>query len=248
MSVETVMDTTRLAAFVDGELSPEASAEVVMHLADHPQDQAYVDELMAANEALAQAFAAPLTDPVPDRITQTIMGKPPSAEIIPLRRRPSIWVGTALAASVALAVVAIPGLMAPTAGGDLLAIGSVAPGSDLAQTLDTLPSGTPADLGDAREVMVLATLPTEAGFCREVEVIDHSAAQIDLAIACRDAEGWAVQVTLSEPLSAAGTADGFVAASGAEVQGLEPFLERLGAGAALDPASEAAAIAKGWQP
>ncbi len=47
-----------LAAFVDGELSPEEAAEVVMHLADHPADQTYVDDLFAANAALAEAFSA----------------------------------------------------------------------------------------------------------------------------------------------------------------------------------------------
>jgi anti-sigma factor RsiW len=34
------MDRERLAAFVDGALAPEDAATVVMHLADHPQDQA----------------------------------------------------------------------------------------------------------------------------------------------------------------------------------------------------------------
>lgn len=249
MSVETGMDKTRLAAFADGELSPEQSAEVVMHLADHPQDQAYVDDLMAASEALAQAFAAPLTDPVPEGISQTIMGKPPTAQVIPLRRKSRLWVATALAASIALALVTVPDVFTPDAGGDLLAVGTVAPGSELARSLDSLSSGVPRDLGTDHEVMILATLPVEGGgFCREVEVIDHRSDEIDLAVACRDAGGWNVQVTLSEPLSATGTPDGFVTASGVEAQGLQPFLDRLGTGVALDPAREAEAIAKGWRP
>lgn len=248
MSVETGMDKTRLAAFADGELSPEDSAEVVMHLADHPQDQAFVDDLMAANEALAQAFSAPLTDPVPEGISQAIMGKPPTAQVIPLRRKSSVWVATALAASVALAVVTVPGVFAPETDGELLAVGTVPPGSELARTLDTLSSGVPRDFGTDREVMILATLPVEGGFCREIEVIDHRSDEIDLAVACRDAGGWNVQVTLSEPLSATGTPDGFVTASGVEAQGLQPFLDRLGTGVALDPASEAEVISNGWQP
>jgi hypothetical protein len=36
-----------------------------MRLADHPEDQAYVDDLMAANAALSRAFAAPMEEPVP---------------------------------------------------------------------------------------------------------------------------------------------------------------------------------------
>ena len=53
MTAQSKIDRTRLAAFVDGELSPEEAAAVVMHLADHPADQAYVDDLFAANAALA---------------------------------------------------------------------------------------------------------------------------------------------------------------------------------------------------
>lgn len=248
MSFETVMEKSRLAAFADGELSPEEAAEIVLHLADHPQDQAYVDALMVANETLAEAFSGPMKEPVPAAIEDTIMGKAPTAQIIPFRRRPAVWVGTALAASVALAVVAVPALFAPDRTGDLLSLGPVEPGTYLAATLDSLPSGTPETDVDGREVMILATLPVEGGYCREIEVIDPTAQRIDLGVACRQDVGWSVEVTLSEPLSATGTADGFVAASGAEVQGLQPFLDRLGAGVALDPAGEAEAMSNGWRP
>lgn len=247
MSADIVMDKSRLAAFVDGELSPEEAAEVVLHLADHPQDQAYVDDLMVANEALAQAFADPLSEPVPQAIEEAIMGPRETAEIIPFRRRPSIWVGTALAASVALAMIAGPAIFAPGET-SALAVGSVAEGSGLAQALNTLPSGTPEALDENREMMILATLPIDGGFCREVEIIDRADARIDLGVACRADAVWTVEVTLSEPLEAAGTEDGFVTASGAEMQGLMPFLDRLGVGAALDPEAEAQAIERGWTP
>ncbi|MCR9085697.1 MAG: zf-HC2 domain-containing protein [Rhodobacteraceae bacterium] len=246
MSFETVMKKTRLAAFADGELSPEEAAEVVMHLADHPEDQAYVDALMVASETLAEAFSGPMNEPVPKAIEQAILGNGPTAQIVPFRRRPAVWVGTALAASVAAALVAVPLAFSPNPSGDDLAVGLVKPGSYLARTLDTLPSGTPETVGEGREVMILATLPVDGGYCREIEVIDQTADRIDLGVACRRNAGWNVEVTLSEPLSATGTEDGFVAASGAEVQGLQPFLDRLGTGVALDPVSEADAIAKGW--
>ncbi|MEM8959053.1 MAG: zf-HC2 domain-containing protein [Pseudomonadota bacterium] len=248
MSFETVMEKSRLAAFADGELSPEEAAEIVMHLADHPQDQAYVDGLMVANETLAEAFSGPMKEPVPETIERTIAGEAPKAQIIPFRRRPAVWVGAALAASVAIALVTVPTVFAPKRPGALLALGLVEPGTYLAATLDSLPSGTPETYGDGREVMILATLPVDGGYCREIEVIDGVAQQIDLGIACRQDVGWNVEVTLSEPLSATGTSDGFVAASGAEVQGLQPFLDRLGAGIALDPAGEAEAMANGWRP
>ena len=87
MTAPTQMDRTRLAAFVDGELSPEEAAAVVMHLADHPADQAYVDDLFAANAALSAAFAAPLSEPIPSSLRAVLHADPVPAQIIPFRPR-----------------------------------------------------------------------------------------------------------------------------------------------------------------
>ncbi len=247
-SMNTDMDPDTLAAFVDGELSPEQAARVVIHLADHPQDQAYVDELMAANVALAQAFAAPLSEPVPAAIHAAIMGA--SANVVPLRPRgwrPDVRMVTyaALAVAAALAMVAVLPPLA-TNPGDGLAIGPVAAGSALDSALTTLASGTPLALEGGAEVMILATLPTPTGHCREVEVLHHEANRLDLGIACRsDGTPWIVEAMLSETLASSGT-DGFVPASGAEAQSLQFALDRLGAGETLLPAAEADLLAKGW--
>lgn len=187
-------------------------------------------------------------EPVPSAIHQAIFGETPSAKVIPFRRKPAmlVGIGLALAASLALAVVILPSLSGPDTGAERLAFGPVEPGSQIAQSLDSLSSGMPEILAPGREMMILATLPVDGGFCREVEVIDDIAARIDLGIACHDSAGWQIEVVVSEPLSATGTESGFVAADGAEVQGLQPFLNRLGAGTALDPTEEAEAMAQGW--
>jgi hypothetical protein len=247
MTAQPTMDRNRLAAFVDGELSPEEAAAVVMHLADHPADQAFVDDLFAANAALAAAFAAPLSEPVPPALQTVLDGKAAPAQIIPLRARPRTAFmagGLALAASLVAAVV----LFRPAEPSNL-ALGPVAAGSPLAQALDTLPSGTPIAAADGRDLMILATLPTDTGHCREVEAINRAAAQIELALACHDAgSGWRVEVVLKEPLPTADGQDGFVTADGAAAQGLSPFLDQRGAGLALSPEAEADMIAKGWAP
>ncbi|WP_371225219.1 anti-sigma factor family protein [Roseovarius sp. 2305UL8-3] len=249
MSLETVMDKTRLAAFADGELTPEEAAKVVMHLADHPQDQAYVDNLMAANEFLLQAFSAPMNQPVPAEIKQAIMGEKPAAQVVPFRRKPAVWAGgAALAASVALALVTLPQIMATSDGRLALTPGPVAMGSTLSSTLNSLPSGVPQSLDADREVMILATLPVKGGFCREIEVVDNAAEQIDLGLACRTDGAWAIVVTMSEPLVAPGTEDGFVTASGDETLSLNPVLDQMDAGSALDAATEIDLIKRGWRP
>lgn len=239
------MDRDRLAAFADGELSPEEAAAVVMHLADHPGDQAYVDEIVAAGETLARAFAAPLGEPVPPALRAVLEGAAPTAQVLPFRRRaPSLAsaaVGLALAAGLAAVAVMVPG------SPGRLAPGAVAVGSALDVALDSLPAGVPQPFGAGRDLVVLASMPAAAGFCREFEVADRDAGRLEVALACRDGAGWRVEAVLAE---AAGPAagDGFVPAGGAETQALDAFLDRAGAGPALDPAAEAAAIARGWTP
>ena len=79
MTLRTEMDAARLDAFVDGALSPEEAARVVLHLADCPGDQAYVDAVMETNALLAAAFSEPLHQALPERLRATIF---------PDRRRP----------------------------------------------------------------------------------------------------------------------------------------------------------------
>lgn len=268
----TVMDKDRLAAFVDGELAPEEAAAVVLHLADHPGDQAWVDDLYAANEALALAFAAPLHEPVPEAIRAAIMGpaatvvafRPPSQppsrpqsqpqsqpqsrpRARPRARLVPVLGGLAIAASVALAAVLLPGL----AGGPSpvgVALGPL-PGTDaVAGVLDARASGAPVQLADGRETMVLASFAMPDGrLCREFEVIDRGAARVDYAVGCRGSEGWTVEAAIAEAIgTGTGTGQDFVPAGEAGADALTRYLERSGAPLALDPAAEAAAIAQGW--
>lgn len=243
MTRATTMDKTRLAAFADGELSPEEAAAVVMHLADHPEDQAYVDDLMAANMALARAFGAPMSEPAPPAILRAIAGEPQPARVLPFRARHALALGgLSLAAAVALAAVLLP-----SPSGPVLTLGPVARQAPLHDHLESLPSGQTVDLGRGRDLTILATLPVEGGHCREVEVIDRPAARLELALACTAAAGWQIEVALSEPLPEAVADQGFVPAGGVETDGLTPWLDRLGAGVAVDPAGEAGLIARGWE-
>lgn len=242
------MDPDRLAAFVDGALSPEEAAAVVMHLADHPGDQAYVDDLLAASEALALAFGGPLTEPVPPGIMAAIMGgdhAPSPSNVVPLRPRwPLLAAGAALAA--ALAAVAV--LVTPGAPGGAVAVGPVAAESALADLLQTRASGVPVTWPGGAEAMVLASFAMPDGrICREFEVIDMGADRIDYGISCHGAAGWDVEVAVAD-LTRGGEAQGFVPAEGDEVQALTVFLDGAGATVPLDPAAEAAAMARGWMP
>lgn len=247
MTRETEMEKTRLAAFADGELTPEEAAAVVMHLADHPQDQAYVDDLMAANAALARAFAAPMAEPVPAAIMAALQPDGTgTARVIPFHRRAGLRfaaAGLALAATMAAAVV----LLQPATGPELIAAGAVAEGSALHGILSAAASGTPLPFGSG-ELTVLTSMPAADGFCRELELIDRQADRLQVALACGSDAGWTVDVVLAETIPHEEAIAGFSPASGADVALLDRWLNQRGAGLALTAAEETEAIRKGWAP
>jgi hypothetical protein len=252
MTGVSVMDRERLAAFVDGEMSPEEAAEIVLYLADHPEDQGWVDELMVANTVLAKAFAAPMAEPVPPAILAAIGLETPrkDAEVVPFRRARGVSVlvagAMALAATVA-GVVVMGGLT--TGQGVVLAIGPVAPESALAQVLDAVPTGSPQRIDGLGQVTILATMPTAEGYCRELEVTDQEAGLLRAGLACSVGGGdWDVAVLIEERFPEMNSEDGFAAASGTLVAGMAPFLDQVGAGMILTPQAEADVIAGGWRP
>lgn len=243
----TIMDKDKLAAFVDGELSPEEAARIVLHLADHPMDQAYVDDLYAANEALTRAFSAPLHEPVPEALRAAIMGTSDS-KVIPFRPRSRVTValaGLALAASVIAAAVLLTGLMGgPQA--QSIALGPLDATDPVAGVLDNRPSGIVVQFADGRETMVLASYGMADGrFCREIEVVEVSQRRVDYAIGCRAGDVWTIEATIAE-IASGDTGQDFVPAGEAELDTLTRFLDRGGASVALDAAAEAEAIRKGW--
>ncbi len=253
MNRPTAMDKDRLAAFVDGELSPEEAAAIVMHLADHPQDQIYVDDLMAANAALLRAFAAPTEEAVPLALRDLILGAAPAApqaKVVPFQQKSrnrlgftnwgGLLAGAAFAAGLAVTAF-LPGTDAL-----LLIPGPLAVDSPVTVALTSLPAGTVQVLNGGVEVMILASVPTPTGFCREIELIDAAKGLLNAALACTEGTGWTVETVLTETLADAAEAEGFGTASGTEAQSFAPFLDRIGAGAFMTSEEETAAIANAW--
>lgn len=235
----TAMDKARLAAFADGELSPEDAAAVVMHLADHPADQAWLDDLMASNALLARAYAGPATEPVPERFRTLIL--PDQGRVVPFRRR-RIWpmiAGLGIAAAMAGLVV----LVQPAGDAHLVA-GPVPADSTLDRILSSQPSATPVDYGSGT-LTILATMPAATGYCREIELLDAST--LNLALACRADHGWTVDVALAETMTPMPGGEGFALASGEEPVALDPWLAARQAGLAIPADDEARLIAGGWR-
>ena len=248
--IKTQMDRDTLAAFVDGELSPEDAALVMMHLDAHPQDQAFVDGLERSNKLLAQAFDAPLYEPVPERILTAIreFEADETSNVIPIRfgrapMRVQIASGL-LAASLALVV----GIASWDGGRPAqLGVGEVASASMLSGVLDTVPTGGIAELTDIEaEATVLSSFfDGQSRPCREFELASEGG--IERGIACRDEAGWTVAGRITLPEEETLLDDGFVPAEGAGAGELDAVLDEIGAGMILTHEEEEALIAAGWK-
>lgn len=249
-SPNTTLDHAILDAFVDGALSPEEAARVVLHLADCPGDRAYIDAVMETNALLAAAYAAPLHQPVPERLRAAIFPAPaapaPRARTgwrAALRRPPrALW--GALAACCALAVGLGIGLLpedeAPGAAAGL--------DPRLRGALEARPSGLAVETADGAQVTLIATFRDGAGRpCRQFEILDVAAGALTEGVACRAAAGWTSEIAVASPLAAPERrGQTFVPASGEGDEALGAALDRLGAGMALTPSEEQTLIASGW--
>ena len=253
---ETTMDQARLAAFVDGELTPEDAAKVVMHLADHPADQAFVDELIALNVMIADAYDAPLHEPAPEAILVTIAtngeSQAPQDNVVEMStwrraRTPAAWgFGGAIAASLAMFLV-----LNNSGGGDLaeVALGPIPPAHPQSYALNELGAGQSRIQADGREFGIAASFRTpDREVCREFSITDPSEGSLQTGVACpaaEPAEGWVIEVVdIVEPES---TSTDFIPASGEQADPIGDFLDSVGAGRALTPEEEEIARSEGWR-
>lgn len=242
-----------LHAYVDGALSPEEAAKVVLHLADHPQEQARVDALMALNETLAQAYEAPMNEAVPQSIMDAILqpiaasaSPEAGANVIPFRRRKTTWMGAglAVAATVALAAVMVPQVM--SSQHNHLTVGPVAQNSAVNITLDRTISGTTVQLDDGATLTAVASFATRSmGICREIELLNPARNELETAIACRRAGNhWHIELATA----IIGQVDdaGFVPASGQGPDMISRYLDAIGAGFTLSADEEEQEISLSW--
>ncbi len=224
-----------IAALVDGSLEGPAAERVRAALAADPGAAAVAARLTEERALLRAAFAAPLAEPVPPALAQTILTTPGRVIAFPARPARS-WRPVALAASAALAVGLGLGLgFGGPGAGPLVAVGPVDARSALHATLETRPSGA------AGSVRPMSSFRDATGrICREFEV--DGTIQ---GLACRDAAGWQVTTLIAGPATT--PPDGFAPASGDPADPLSAVLDALGAGPPLPPDAEAALLARGWR-
>lgn len=250
---DAVADDARLMALADGELDAAAAAAAARAIAADPdaarrfaafaETRARLSALAAAQDEVPAALRARVADTIAAHGTaarargDAADGAPDDKVVRPaFGRRPApVW-ALPLAASLALAVGLGAGFMARGPGP-----GAPAAGFDSAAVQDALgrlATGESAAT-DAGALRVVSSFRDGAdALCREAELMP-AGRDGALGVLCRgDGGQWRPELVLRQP--AAGGALSTASGLGA----LDAFLADIGAGAPLDPAAEAAALAE----
>lgn len=238
-----------LMAYVDGELDEKARVEVEAAMLANPDIAARVARHQALRKRVHLAFERVVDEPVPDRLVATVRTTARHSNVIPLRRKQSRrwswpeW--TSMAASLgAGAVLTLLFLRysdvepITSRDGQLLASGA------LAQALSTQLASTPSAPGKARAtVQIGVSFRDKSGdYCRTFALGDASAIA---GLACRNGDGWQLDVLARAQDSADAAAQYRPAASSMPKAVLQSVEDRI-AGEPLDAQAEAAAKDNGW--
>lgn len=228
-----------IAAWVDGELEPEAARRIGAIVVSDPEARVAAQRVEATNRALRAAFADTLAAPVPAALTAAVLAEPGKVAMLTRPARRVVWGPAALAASVALAVGVGLGALVPGSGGPAGVAVAVGPAGPLvAAALEGSPGGAEAPGG----LRPLASFRIADGrICREFET-----AEAAVGLACRGEAGWTVALMAAPPEPAAARG-GYVTAGAVFADAVGAALDALDAGPALSPDEEAAAIAAGWR-
>lgn len=238
------LDPTLLAAYADGQLSAEESAEVERQLAESPEDSRTIESLREMNADLASAFAAPLRDPLPPSLSKSLAGARGT------RRVPVSWqvaAGSALAACIALAAGYLAG-GAWSAADPALMAGEVARSSALHELLETGGDADATSLRNGTATLSTTFIDGRREPCRDLEWTGETAASSTWAIACRRGERWVVEVAVSQPAAGAEERDAYVTAAGAAENVRAAALDALQAGPVLGPDEVDLLLSSDWSP
>ena len=245
------LDDATLMAYADGELDAAQRAPIAAALEKDPALAARVEKHRALRAEVAGAFAAVLSEPVPERLRAAAVGSAAPAERVrgnivqfPTRgtRAPSTawrareWL--AMAASLVLGVVISWRAFSPMNSAPITASnGALVARGALAEALDEQLASNPARDGAVK--IGLTFKARDGSYCRSFDLSAGGVA----GLACRAGGEWRIPVTASA--DAAG--GDFRQAAGAIPPAVMQAIEARIAGDALTAPDEAKARDAGWK-
>ena len=254
-----------LMAYADGELEAAARTQVEAILIRDAAARGRLAIFMTTGTALAGQFRKPMTEPVPQRLLDTVLGR--GEHVATPERPPSLgaMVKRAIEACVSrwpLALACSTVLVLGTGAGwylhelagrtatqsNMLAVqqdGRILAQGALRQTLESAPSTARSTTGVGGKVEVRLTFRSrQQEFCRQYEVAVPGGGRFS-GIGCRGADGsW--QVQLHAPVATRPGADRQIVVVGSD-DPAPALIDRLIEGDAFDAADEAAWIGRHWR-
>ena len=265
-----------LMAFADEALAPAEHARIAAIVAKRPdlQDRVAVFAATSSRE-ISPLFDKPLREPVPQHIIDTVMGRGGSSDAAVTRGARAdddgLWqrvtggffqfrptFASAIACSVALVAgcaigwyLAEPAATIAPEAAVAFDADPLAAGVSLSRALETLPSGTPADLTPVRDgqpatrVKVVLTFKNADEFCRQYEIAVNGG-QGAVGLACRQSQGqW--RVLAQAPAAVRFDAPPATSPSRDRWGLVGKIVIDMMKGEALDPPEEAVHIQQGWR-
>lgn len=229
------VDTEKLMAFADGELTGADLAEVEAALAEDASLREKLEAHRQMRSRLSFAFDGALTEPVPQRLTDAAQ-TPRQAEVIDFTaRRAAKWSFReygAMAASVALGLVVGIGVLKPATPMLTTASNGLEASGALSHALDTQLASN-----EAGAVRIGVSFRNHDGaYCRTFDLTEGGAS----GIACRDTNRWNI------PLLSGSATGGEVRTAGASTEILNA-VDAMIEGDALDATAERTARDAGWR-
>jgi hypothetical protein len=236
-------DDTVLMAYADGALEPDEAARVAAALDTDPEVAARIAKFRETGALLSALGAArplePLSDDMARKVDRTLDEAREVGKVVALYPRGTAWRPAVFAASVALVVGAVGGIVATVslnepgpAASSLALLGT--PGIE--DALNRLPAGSRGAVGMG-EVEIIASFLTEDGaFCREFE-FDRSSGETIVSVACQYNGSWTARFAV-----ATGGPEGAGYAPASALDTLDAFLGSIGARPPLSAEEEAARL------
>jgi anti-sigma factor RsiW len=257
-------DDEALSALLDGALPNEEAERLRQRLSREPSLAERFAALERANAAVRDAYADVAAEPLPAQVLELLSSQRSAGNedgdrarnVIELaahkqRSKPRfVTIPAAIAASIALAIGLSLGVWfgprapAPESAALIATAGSVEPGTELHDVLQTVRSGATRALGGNLAATPRLTFKTLAGdYCRHVDLT--SARNTTATLACRRSGGWQLEVLHFGPPGSRGPEGLYRPATGTPST-LDSAIDELIDGAPLDAQAEDALIAGGW--